>query len=104
MGVFGDIWEWIKKAARSVVNFFKKLFSVCFKGVRMVIEGIFKAASSLLKHNWVGLLITGVEFINDLVQFFQSKGANVNESYRYQLQDMDLNNYSEHQINIDVSA
>lgn len=104
MGLLGEIWEWIKKAARRVIDFFKKIFSVDFKGVRIVIEAIFKAIASILKNNWVGLLITGIQFIHDLVQFFKSKGANVNESYKDQLKDMDLNNYSEHQINIDVSA
>jgi hypothetical protein len=48
-------------------------------------------------------LIDGIKLIYELVEFFKSKGADVDESYKSRIQDMNINNYGNHQINIEVS-
>lgn len=103
MGIFGDIWEAIKKAGRGIVNFFKKIFSFFFNGVKFIVEGIFKALTSLLKNHWIGTLIDGIQLIIELIKFFKSKGADVDESYKDKIQDMNIYSEGEHQINIEVS-
>ena len=103
MGVFSDIWELIKKAGKGIINFFKKIFSFVFNGIKFTVECIFKIIS-LLKNHWIGLLIDGIKLIYELVEFFKSKGADVDESYKSRIQDMNINNYGNHQINIEVST
>lgn len=103
MGVFGTIWEYIKKAAKGIYNFFKKIFSVLFEGVKFTITCIL-AIVSLLENSWVGKVITGIKLIYELVKFFKSKGAKVDESYKEKIQDMQVDYYGEHQFNINVSA
>lgn len=56
-----------------------------------------------MQTNWVGLAIAGVKLLYELVQFFRSKGAKVDESYKDKLEDMDAYNNGEHQFNINVS-
>ena len=102
MGLFSDIWELIKEAGKGIFNFFVKIFTFVYNKVKFTVECILKLIP-LLKNHWIGKLITGIKLIYDLVQFFKSKGADVDESYKSKIQDMDINNHGNHQINIEVS-
>lgn len=102
MGIFDTIWDCIKSAAKGVYNFFKKIFAYVFDKVKFVttlISGII----SILQNNWFGAIVSGVKLIYELVKFFRSKGAKVDESYKDKLQDMQYDNVGEHQFNINVS-
>jgi hypothetical protein len=102
MGIFSTIWEYIKKAGKGIYNFFKKVFTYFYNGVKFA-SILIAALISLLQTNWVGLAIAGVKLLYELVQFFRSKGAKVDESYKDKLEDMDAYNNGEHQFNINVS-
>jgi hypothetical protein len=100
MGIFGDIWNFIKKCAKSVYNFFSKIFHHFSNGIKFIIEVIVQLITKV-STGWFGLAIGGIEFIYELISFFKSKGANVEEEeYREKVNDMNINNYGEHQINI----
>lgn len=102
MGIFSTIWEYIKKAGKGIYNFFKKVFSYIYDGVKFV-STLIAGIVSILQNNWVGLAIAGIKLIYELVQFFRSKGAKVDDNYKDKLQDMDAYNNGEHQFNINVS-
>ena len=103
MGVFSDIWEFIKNALRRIGNFLKKIFNIVYKGVKFIVECL-AAVSVLLKNTWYGKIIDGLSFIFDLLEFLENKGADVNaDEYKRELLDMDLDNYGRHTYEVKIS-
>lgn len=103
MGIFGDIWNFIKSCAKSVYNFFKRTFTHFKNGIKFIIDVIVSIVTKI-QSGWVGTLIDGVKFVYELISFFKSKGANVDEEdYEAKLRDMNINYYGEHQINVEIS-
>lgn len=103
MGFFSDLWSFIKKCGRTIYSFFKKIFTVVFKGVKFVVECIVSVITKI-KNSWVGTLIDGLSFIFDLIDFLKSKGADVDaERYKQQFKDMNLNSYGNHNVEIQIS-
>ena len=103
MGVFSDIWEFIKNALRRIGNFLKKIFNLVYKGVKFIVECL-AAVSVLLKNTWYGKIIDGLSFIFDLLEFLENKGADVNaDEYKRELLDMDLDNYGRHTYEVKIS-
>ena len=70
MGFFSDLWSFIKKCGRTIYSFFKKIFTVVFKGVKFVVECIVSVITKI-KNSWVGKLIDGLSFIFDLIDFLK---------------------------------
>jgi hypothetical protein len=103
MGVFAEIWAFIKKCAGKIYNFFKKIFSVVFNGIKFVVECIISVLTTL-KNSWFGKLIDGLSFIFDLLDFLERKGADVDsDRYKRELSDMNLNSYGNHRVDIVIS-
>ena len=100
MGFFSDLWDFIKSCARSIYNFFSKVFSIIFKGVRFIVECVIQKLVTI-KNSWIGMLFEGVSFIFDLLDFFKSKGADVDvDGYKRELLDMNLKEYGMHRYDI----
>ena len=103
MGFFSDLWSFIKKCGRTIYSFFKKIFTVVFKGVKFVVECIISVLTTL-KNSWFGKLIDGLSFIFDLLDFLERKGADVDsDRYKRELSDMNLNSYGNHRVDIVIS-
>ena len=103
MGFFSDLWEIIKNFLKKIYNFFSKIFSVVFKGIKFIVECIVKVVVTL-KNSWVGKIFQGISFIFELIDFLQSKGADIDaDGYKQELLDMNLNDYGVHQYNIVIS-
>jgi Fe2+ transport system protein B len=103
MGFFSDLWETIKNFWKKVYNFFSKIFSVVFQGIKFIVECIIQTVVTL-QNSWVGKLFQGISFIFELIDFLQSKGADIDaDGYKQELLDMNLNDYGVHQYNIVLS-
>jgi len=103
MGFFADLWEIIKNFWKKVYNFFSKIFSVVYRGIKFIVECIIQTVITL-KNSWVGKLFQGISFIFELIDFLQSKGADIDaDGYKRELLDMKLNDYGAHQYNIVLS-
>ena len=103
MGFFSDLWETIKNFWKKVCNFFSKIFTVVFQGIKFIVECIIQTVVTL-KNSWVGKLFQGISFIFELIDFLQSKGADIDaDGYKQELLDMNLNDYGVHQYNIVLS-
>ena len=103
MGFFSDLWETIKNFWKKVYNFFSKIFTVVFQGIKFIVECIIQTVVTL-KNSWVGKLFQGISFIFELIDFLESKGADIDaDGYKQELLDMNLNDYGVHQYNIVLS-
>jgi hypothetical protein len=103
MGFFSDLWETIKNFWKKVYNFFSKIFTVVFQGIKFIVECIIQTVVTL-QNSWVGKLFQGISFIFELIDFLQSKGADIDaDGYKQELLDMNLNDYGVHQYNIVLS-
>lgn len=103
MGFFSDLWDFIKNALKKVIEFIKKVFTLIYKGVKFVVECIVSTLI-LLKNTWVGKIIEGLSFIFDLLDFLETKGADIDtQQYKDELLDMNLDNYGRHTYDIRIS-
>jgi len=103
MGFFSDLWEFIKKAAKKIYEFLKKVFSLVFNGIKFIVECIATALKILLKNSWVGKIVDALKFLFELIDFLDSKGANIDsDRYKRELLDMDINRHGRHTYQIQI--
>ena len=102
MGFFSDLWEFIKKAAKKIYEFLKKVFSLVFKGIKFIVECIASYVITL-KNSWVGKIVDGLSFLFELIDFLDDKGANIySDRYKRELLDMDINRHGRHTYEIQI--
>lgn len=100
MGFLSDLWDCIKSVARSIYNFFSKVFSVLYNGIKFIVECIIQKLVTI-KNSWIGQLFEGVSFIFELLDFLEDKGADIDtDEYKRELLDMDLKEYGAHRYDI----
>lgn len=103
MGFFSELWDFIKNALKKVYQFLKKLFTFIFKGIKFLVECIVTKLV-FLKNTWVGKIIEGLSFLFELLDFLESKGADIDsQKYKDELLDMDLDHYGRHTYEIQIS-
>ncbi len=103
MGFFSELWDFIKNALKKVYQFLKKLFTFIFKGIKFIVECIVTKLV-FLKNTWVGKIIEGLSFLFELLDFLESKGADIDsQRYKDELLDMDLDHYGRHTYEIQIS-
>ncbi len=103
MGFFSELWDFIKYALKKVVDFIKKVFSLIYKGIKFVVQCIV-SKFILLKNTWVGKIVEGLSFIFDLLDFLESKGADVDaQKYKDELLDMNIQQYGRHTYDVQIS-
>ena len=103
MGFFSELWDFIKNALKNVYQFLKKLFTFIFKGIKFLVECIVTKLV-FLKNTWVGKIIEGLSFLFELLDFLESKGADIDsQKYKDELLDMDLDHYGRHTYEIQIS-
>jgi len=96
MGFFAELWDFIKRAAKTIYNIIKKIFTTVFNGVMFLVEFIISRLIQL-KNSWVGQLFEGIKFIFELIDFLDDKGARIDaDGYKRELLDMDLEQYGRH--------
>lgn len=103
MGFFSELWEFIKYATKQIYKFLKKLFNIVYMGIKFIVECIV-AKIILLKNTWVGKIVEGLSFIFKLLDFLESKGADIDtRNYKDELLDMNLEHYGKHTYDIQIS-
>lgn len=103
MGFFSDLWDFIKWAGKKLTEIISKIFYTIYDGVKYTVECIVKYFT-LIKNSWVGTIAEALSFIFDLLDFLESKGADVNvRGYKSRLRDMDLDRYGEHNCDIKIN-
>jgi len=100
MGFFSDLWDFIKNAAKKIYKFFSKVFTTVFKGIKFVVECVVNVVTTI-KNSWVGTILQALSFIFELLDFFKSKGADVDaDEYKREILDMDIRDYGRHRFDI----
>ena len=69
-------WNYIKRTNKSIYKFFSKVFTAVFKGIKFVVECEVNIVTTI-KNKLVSIILKTLSFIFELLEFFESKGADI---------------------------